>query len=157
MWKCRHCHEKVDDNLDVCWNCGYSKEGKPPTDPSAFQEQKKEVAKFAENETELLEEEPSEPRTRPTGREISETRYPNLRLVASVYRALGWLVAGVAVLAAIGALVTSRDTGFFQIVMFLAMLLLGVVGFVSFVAFAEGIQVFLDIEENTRRAATRRK
>jgi hypothetical protein len=37
------------------------------------------------------------------------------------------------------------------------MFLLGGIGFVSFLAFAEGIQVFLDIEENTRRAASRRK
>jgi hypothetical protein len=154
MWKCRNCREAVEDNLDVCWNCGYGKDGKPSADSAIFQTQKSQVAASG---IPTLEDETTPRKTDYTGREVSETRYPNLRLVASVYRLFGWLVVGVAVLAAFGTLLTSRDTGFFQIVMFLAMLLLGGIGFVSFLAFAEGIQVFLDIEENTRRAASRRK
>jgi hypothetical protein len=27
MWQCGKCREKVEDNFDVCWNCGTSKEG----------------------------------------------------------------------------------------------------------------------------------
>ena len=27
MWKCVKCHEKVDNNFEVCWNCGTSREG----------------------------------------------------------------------------------------------------------------------------------
>jgi hypothetical protein len=31
MWKCSHCSKEVDAELDTCWNCGYSKEGHPPS------------------------------------------------------------------------------------------------------------------------------
>lgn len=31
MWKCKHCAKDVDQDFDVCWNCGYSKNGKPPS------------------------------------------------------------------------------------------------------------------------------
>jgi hypothetical protein len=27
MWKCKKCHEEVEDSFAVCWNCGTSKEG----------------------------------------------------------------------------------------------------------------------------------
>jgi len=27
MWKCVKCREKVDDNFEVCWNCGTSRDG----------------------------------------------------------------------------------------------------------------------------------
>jgi hypothetical protein len=27
MWQCGKCTEKVEDNFDLCWNCGTSKEG----------------------------------------------------------------------------------------------------------------------------------
>jgi hypothetical protein len=38
MWKCRHCGETVEHNLDLCWNCGYSAQGKPPEAPELFAE-----------------------------------------------------------------------------------------------------------------------
>lgn len=31
MWKCSHCNKEVDPELDVCWNCGYSDDGNPPS------------------------------------------------------------------------------------------------------------------------------
>ena len=27
MWKCKKCHEQVEDSFEVCWNCGTSQEG----------------------------------------------------------------------------------------------------------------------------------
>jgi hypothetical protein len=27
MWTCPHCGEKIDDDYDVCWSCGTSKQG----------------------------------------------------------------------------------------------------------------------------------
>jgi hypothetical protein len=27
MWRCRKCHEKVDDEFQACWNCGTSDDG----------------------------------------------------------------------------------------------------------------------------------
>ena len=29
MWNCKNCHETIEDNLDVCWNCGTGKDGTP--------------------------------------------------------------------------------------------------------------------------------
>jgi hypothetical protein len=31
MWKCSYCAKGVDPELDACWNCGYSKDGEPPS------------------------------------------------------------------------------------------------------------------------------
>jgi len=30
MWKCKHCSEQVEDNFDICWNCGFSRDNKAP-------------------------------------------------------------------------------------------------------------------------------
>ncbi len=27
MWQCGKCHEELDDNFEICWNCGTSKDG----------------------------------------------------------------------------------------------------------------------------------
>src|SRR6185369_10477542 len=27
MWKCIKCRERIGDDLDVCWNCGASRDG----------------------------------------------------------------------------------------------------------------------------------
>lgn len=27
MWKCKKCSEKIEDEFDICWNCGADKEG----------------------------------------------------------------------------------------------------------------------------------
>ena len=29
-WKCPHCNEQIDDELDVCWNCLTPRDGSPP-------------------------------------------------------------------------------------------------------------------------------
>jgi len=46
VWKCKKCKEEVENNYDICWNCGASKEGiidkEAETD---FKELKKEVGK----------------------------------------------------------------------------------------------------------------
>jgi HEAT repeat protein len=44
MWKCYNCNETVEDNLDICWNCGYGKDGGPPADRTAFSDEKRELA-----------------------------------------------------------------------------------------------------------------
>jgi uncharacterized protein YbjQ (UPF0145 family) len=40
MWQCGKCHETIGDSLDVCWNCGTSREGKEDPD---FDRQKERV------------------------------------------------------------------------------------------------------------------
>ena len=33
MWTCSHCGEKIEDQFDGCWNCGWTKAGEaPPAD-----------------------------------------------------------------------------------------------------------------------------
>ena len=27
MWKCKKCSEKIEDEFDICWNCGADKDG----------------------------------------------------------------------------------------------------------------------------------
>ena len=27
MWNCAQCREEVEDNFEICWNCGTSREG----------------------------------------------------------------------------------------------------------------------------------
>lgn len=29
MWKCKNCSERIDENFDNCWKCGFSREGAP--------------------------------------------------------------------------------------------------------------------------------
>lgn len=30
MWTCKNCHEEIESTFDICWNCGYDKDGNPP-------------------------------------------------------------------------------------------------------------------------------
>ena len=39
MWKCKHCSERLEDDFDSCWSCGYSRDGIAP-DTSAQEEMK---------------------------------------------------------------------------------------------------------------------
>ncbi len=54
MWQCRHCHETVEGNLDVCWNCGYSKDGVPPDNPEVFEQMSQE--RIEEEEGDIVDE-----------------------------------------------------------------------------------------------------
>lgn len=29
-WTCQHCYESNEENFEICWHCGYSKDGDPP-------------------------------------------------------------------------------------------------------------------------------
>jgi len=87
------------------------------------------------------------------------SRYGALRTIAGVYKVLAWLAAIVCVIGAIISIAAAQKmarsgygsgAGGLGFVGVLAYLIAGAVGFVSFYAAAEGILVFLDIEENTR-------
>ena len=49
MWTCSHCGEKIEDQFDGCWNCGWTKVGEAP--PADF---------HREEDTRSLEERMSE-------------------------------------------------------------------------------------------------
>jgi len=101
-------------------------------------------------------------------------RYRALRIVATVYRIIGWIVIVVGILCSCGfaALATTAPgsvggaMGFGPrvgmagevigaiIILVIGLLYTGVIG-VTLLAIAEGIEVFLDIEANTREIARR--
>ncbi len=100
-------------------------------------------------------------------------RYRALHIVATIYRIIGWIIV---VIGALGTCVTSAAVatgpymgqrfgyragpGFGVIegimILVIGLLYTGIIG-VTLLAIAEGIQVFLDIEENTREIARRIK
>jgi hypothetical protein len=85
-------------------------------------------------------------------------RYPALRIISTIYRILAYVSA---VAGFIGVLV-----GIYQMserygyggaaggTILLLSLLYGGIAFVTFMAIAEGIHVFIDIEENTRQSSS---
>ncbi|NOR44801.1 MAG: hypothetical protein GQ534_04375 [Candidatus Delongbacteria bacterium] len=44
MWKCKNCEEEVEDNFEVCWNCGSNKDGTKTESNNEFEKQKKDSA-----------------------------------------------------------------------------------------------------------------
>lgn len=154
MWKCKHCKESVEDDFEACWNCGYSKEGKPPYDSSLFEEAREEAAELG------VEQLPSQIETGSGRRVVSrapkevEQRYPALRLISSIFYVLGWFyviltIAGV--IAGIGAIDDGYGPG-----IIIAALIAGTLSTIFCFAGSELIKLFCDIEENTRIAASRR-
>lgn len=99
-------------------------------------------------------------------------RYRALRIVATIYRIIGWIIIVIGALgtcvssvaAVAGASYMGRQFGYRAgaglgviqavIILIIGLLYTGIIG-VTLLAFAEGIQVFLDIEENTREIARR--
>jgi predicted nucleic acid-binding Zn-ribbon protein len=134
MWKCTKCGEQIEDDFEGCWNCGTGKDGSPPSGQQVFEEQKRTLETEAQRE---------------------QLRYPALRVIAGIYRVLAWFVA---ILAAIGVFVGLTNLeGYrasFGILLLLGSLIGGAIGFVTLLAASEGIKVFIDIEENTRVAAS---
>jgi len=103
-------------------------------------------------------------------------RYRALRIVATIYRVLGWIVIVVGVLSSCGftaLFTTTTVTGFPMgygpraemmvggvigaIITLVMGLIMTALSGITLLAIAEGIYVFLDIEENTREIARRIK
>lgn len=90
-------------------------------------------------------------------REVTETstsqlsnKYPALRTIAGFYRILAFVAGGFAVIAAM-ILFTNSDGGANGIILALFSLMSGAITVITLLAIAEAIQVFIDIEANTRR------
>ncbi len=59
MWNCSKCGEKVEDDFDVCWSCGTTKEGTPspdfvPEQDGVMGEQAYQVQQAAQREENLV-------------------------------------------------------------------------------------------------------
>lgn len=42
MWRCAKCGEQIEDNFEICWNCGTGKDGSQPSDPQELLRIRKE-------------------------------------------------------------------------------------------------------------------
>lgn len=127
MWKCKKCGENVEDQFDVCWNCGSDKMGNIALD-------KEEQSTLKEIKSEIA-------------LESSRSKYPALKAIAGFYTLFAWVIGIVSIICAV-FFVTKGDGGLFFAVPILvvgALLVLGVL------AISEGIMVLIDIEYNTRQ------
>jgi len=126
MWICKNCKEEVEDNFDVCWNCGSERSGETSTEPTkeVYQNNKEEIQKIIQNKG---------------------LRYPALRLISGIFRIVAWL-AGIAALIIIYKLISSNS----DITFVLGTLVIGAILTISLLAISEIIIVLVDIEENTR-------
>lgn len=74
----------------------------------------------------------------------------NISIIATAYQILAWLT----LIVSIGAgIILAGNTSEFAIPLLVVLIIFGEIGCITFLAVAEGIMVFIDIEENTRRTA----
>lgn len=55
MWKCEHCQEQVEDELDVCWNCGRDRTGTQVTSPDVLSRAKDDVRRMMPRDRQISE------------------------------------------------------------------------------------------------------
>lgn len=79
-------------------------------------------------------------------------KYPALRTLSVIIAIIAWLVAFATIIIILGILSQSRGDGSWIIP---AATLTGLLTFIGLLAYSEVIKVFIDIEENTRRTATK--
>ena len=82
--------------------------------------------------------------------DVVRERYPALRFISGLYRLLAWLFA----IATVIVFVYMLSQGQMDVLSGIGVLMGGGIIFVTLLAAAEGIQVFVDIEHNTRISAT---
>ena len=46
MWECINCAEQIEDDFETCWNCGFDKDGTPPTPLQRSSQDEETVASF---------------------------------------------------------------------------------------------------------------
>jgi hypothetical protein len=82
--------------------------------------------------------------------DIVKERYPVLEFISKLYKILAWLIGITAVIAFFCLLSKGQSSMYIGI----GVLIGGGILFVTFIAIAEGIKVFIDIENNTRITAS---
>ena len=128
MWICKKCKSEVEDNFEICWNCGAENETGAVSNPEV-----KRVARQIKTDIARHEE---------------IKKYPSLRFFSLMFKILGYLVF-VLTLVAIGMQAQGVGNP-------LSLLITFVIGFITgltMLAISEGIIVLVDIEANTSRAA----
>jgi hypothetical protein len=79
-----------------------------------------------------------------------KSRYPALITISTLYRILAWLSLIGSIVAGI---IWDGDKSDFSFPLLIEFIIVGVIGCITFLAIAEGIMVFIDIEYNTRKTA----
>jgi hypothetical protein len=82
-----------------------------------------------------------------------QSRYPALQTIAGIFRILAWLVVVFSVIGIIFGFINIKTIGL-GVSLLLGSLIGGAVSFFTLFAVAEAIEVLIDIEENTRLAAS---
>lgn len=85
--------------------------------------------------------------------DVGNERYPALRFIVGVYRLLAWIV----LFATVIILAFFYQDKQIDVLFYIGGILIGGILFVSLLAAAEGILVFMDIEHNTRITAVNSK
>ena len=135
----------------VCWDCG---EEISPTDIQCPHCHADLQEKTEPRETDRsAAQEQHQPGFETAGQE----RYPVLKMISKVYQVIGVLSGVIAFIAAVIEFVTLSSFGKYGtmggLVYGFGIMIAGALAVISCFAIAEGINVFLDIEENTRKAA----
>jgi Ca2+/Na+ antiporter len=128
MWKCPKCGESIEDSFDACWNCGSGKDGSQTSNPKEFLKIKKENKRKKKDE---------------------DLRYPVLKTISGIYRILALIVAILSVIGFIVSLFHLREP-FLGIPLLIGSLIGGAISVISLWAISEVIDIFIDIERNTR-------
>lgn len=82
--------------------------------------------------------------------DIVKEKYPALKFISKLFRILAWLIAITTVIVFFNML----SHGQMDIPIGIGVIIGGGILFATFIAIAEGIKVFIDIEHNTRIAAS---
>lgn len=135
----------------VCWDCG---EEISPTDmqcPHCHADLQRKTEPKETDRSAAQEQHQPAPETG------GQERYPVLKMISTVYRVIGALAGVIAITAAVIEFVTLSSFGKYGtmggLVYGFGIIIAGALAVISCFAIAEGINVFLDIEENTRKAA----
>jgi hypothetical protein len=165
---CPGCNEQIDINILACNFCGHPSEGTSPPNLSASLGQGRHKASLQEIAG-MHGASSSETTSKPNRNSISteddafisirdknakkytdsSARYPALRIVAGLYRIVA-VITGIAAVILIAVGVRFLDRGSEGVLLIIGGILGGLIGVVTTLAAAEGIRVFIDIEENTR-------
>lgn len=127
MWKCKKCKEDVEDQFDVCWNCGSDRMGNVALD-------KEEQTTLKEIKTEIA-------------LENSRSKYPVLRTIAGFFTLFALIIGIVTVIASI-YFFTQGEAG---LLFAIPILIVGALIVLGVLAVSELIMVLIDIEYNTRQ------
>ncbi len=133
---CPKCSYKSEFHFRVCPECTYDVlEGK-------FQDLAKASAKGLAAKPDLVS----------TIAGAMTKRYPALRTMSAIYKALAYICAAAGVIAAVVGILTLSQymVDAFLVLVGLLAVLYGAILCITFLAISEGIHVFVDIESNAR-------